>query len=380
MRAIAPPYTDASEQPLATPGIHVPPAEGVAVFPLIEQNPYQRLLYAHFAAQGFGIVDDVDFKLRSLWKARGRVRFLHFHWPQNYYSWWRRPEFLRSALSWLKLPLFAVRMTAARMLGYRIVWTIHEVAPHERRGRGIDRVGSTILARGAHVLIAHDRGTVRRAHEQLGVPEERIDVIRHGSYVDVYPAGRPRGEVRRALGIPENAFVFLSFGHIRAYKDVDVLLAAFSRCTLPDARLVVAGLPLDAGSERVVHETAERDPRVSALLEFVPDDAVSELFEASDVAVLARGDGGTSGALVLALSLGIPVVASANPDYVELVGEAGWTFPAGDAEALARTLEEAACSRDQFAARSAAARDQAASLDWRVIAAETGAALRRWSP
>jgi glycosyltransferase involved in cell wall biosynthesis len=377
MRSIAPPYTDAPEQPAAVTADHARPQEGVAVFPLIEQNPYQRLLYDRFADEGFTIVEGVDFKLWSLWKARKRVRFLHFHWPQNYYSWWRKPERLRSVLSWLKLPLFGFRLLAARALGYRIVWTIHEVAPHERRGRGIDRVGSTILARGAHVLIAHDHGTVRRAREQLGVREERIDVIRHGSYVDVYPVGRPRSDVRRSLGIPNDAFVFLSFGHIRAYKDVGVLLAAFAACALADARLIVAGLPLDPESEQVVREAAQRDPRITALLEFVPDEAVSELFDAADVAVLARGDGGTSGALVLALSLGLPVIASANPDYEELIGDAGWTFAAGDADSLARTLEAAAHSQGEFANRSAAARRMAASLDWGAIAGETGEALRR---
>ena len=75
-------------------------------------------------------------------------------------------------------------------------------------------------------------------------------------------------------------------------------------------------------------------------LGFVPTDQVRELFEAADAAVVARRDGGTSGALVLALSLGVPVVASSV--YAGLVGDAGWLYDATDdglVGALARAVK-----------------------------------------
>ena len=117
---------------------------GICSFPFIRENPYQQVLYRELAAHGFELVEDADFKLGWLWRARGSVGVLHFHWPQNYYRWWRPPVALRSALSWLKMALFGVRLLAARTLGFTIVWTIHEVYPHERAGRGLDRVGSRL--------------------------------------------------------------------------------------------------------------------------------------------------------------------------------------------------------------------------------------------
>ena len=51
---------------------------------------------------------------------------------------------------------------------------------------------------------------------------------------------------------------------------------------------------------------AAADERIKPLLEFIPDERVSELFAASDAAVCPRQDGGTSGALILALSMGVP--------------------------------------------------------------------------
>jgi glycosyltransferase involved in cell wall biosynthesis len=354
------------------------PWAAVAVFPFIRENPYQELLYRELERFGLKLAGDGDFKLRSLLRTRRDVRVLHFHWPQNYYSWWRRPLRLSGALSWLKLALFGVRLRVARQLGFTIVWTIHEVFPHERGGRGVDRAGSTLLARSSHLLIAHDVGTARRAEADLGVPFDAIEIVDHPSFIGVYPPGRDRETARAELGIGERAFTFLCFGHIRAYKSVELLLKAFAAAELADARLIVAGLPLDDAVAEAVDEAARRDPRIVPILEFVPDERVAELYAAADAAVLPRGDGGTSGALILALSLGLPVIAARTPDYEALTGgdEAGWLFKRADAGSLAHALEAAAAAPAAAAAKGKAARERAEALTWEAVGERTANLIR----
>ena len=354
-------------------GSTAPAPRRIGAFPLIHENPYQELLYGALSAYGFEVDPEVEFKLRSLWRSRGRLDVLHFHWPQNYYSWWRRPVRLRHFLSWLKLPIFAARLVTARALGFRVVWTIHEAAPHEGTGRRIDRIGSRILASACHALIAHDTGTVERARVQLGLPPERISIVPHGFYLGVYPAGRARDVVRAELGLPTNSFTFLCFGHIRAYKETDALLAAFARVQLANVALVVAGLPLDEASAASIREAAARDPRIIPMLEFVHEERVAELFGACDAAVQTRSDGGTSGALVLALSMGLPVVTAAVHDYAELIGgdEAGWTYAPRDVDSLTDALERAAQDLDVAHAKGEAALRRAHLLGWPEIARRT---------
>jgi beta-1,4-mannosyltransferase len=281
-------------------------------------------------------------------------------------------------LSWIKLALFTLRLVLAWTLGYRIIWTIHEVQPHERAGWGIDRLGSLALARFSHLLIAHDRGTLELARAKLGRPAKRIELVRHGSYVGVYPSGRPREVVRAELSIPAEAFVFLSFGHIRAYKGLELLLEAFRETSVPGAALVVAGLIMDDRAAAVVQGAARVDGRIKPMLEFVPDERVAELFEACDAAVLARGDGGTSGALILSLSLGVPVVAARAAAYEEtLDGEArGWLFEPGDRASFRATLEAAASDPAAARAKGSAARRYAESLRWPEIGEQTARLLR----
>jgi beta-1,4-mannosyltransferase len=334
------------------------------------QNPYLRLLYGHLAGQGFEVVEDPRFSLRWLWRCRSSIGFLHFHWPDSLYRYGRGPARLRPLLSRVKLALFAVRLAAARLLGYRLVWTVHQVLPHESFDTALDRRGTRLLARACDLVIAHDDWTAERARSQFGSLRRDIVVLPHGSYIGVYPEGRPRSEVRSELGLPQDSFVFLCFGELRAYKEIDVLLAAFSSVSLPNPRLVVAGNAKTPSIGATLRAASAKDPRVLSLLGFVPEERVAELFHACDVAVLSRGDGGTSGSLVLALSLGLPAVAADVPTVRELTrgGEAGWLFRSQNPSSLRDALERAGSNRSEACTRGRSALEIAKGLDWNWIA------------
>ena len=351
----------------------------IACFPpILGTNPYQRLLYEQLAAHGIESGAPAQFRIRWLVRNRRRIDLLHFHWPQGYWRPQSRRGVQGQAVEVAYLLLFLLRLRAARLLGFRVAWTIHQVDPHERDTPRIDRVGSVALARASDVLLAHDRATASAARATLGEAADHVSVVEHGSYIGVYPAGRPRAEVRRELGLRDDQLVFLHLGDIRAYKDVERLLAAFRAADLEDAALVVAGKPVDPASERAILEAAETDDRVQALLGFVPDDRIAELYGAADIGVLARSDGGTSGSLILALSMGRPVVAADRPVYHELLyGEiAGWLFEPESTESLGAALERAArAGAPELDAKGRAALARAKGLDWGGIGRRTAQLL-----
>jgi len=346
----------------------VPSAAGVGIAsfpPVIPQNPYQRLLYQELAAHGYSLVASFRFKTGELLRSRNRVRILHFHWPQGYYVSPRGTGRVRVALSVVRIGLFTFRLLLARLLGYRTVWTVHEVYPHEKAGRRIDLAGGYVLAKLSSLLLAHDRSTAMTAERAFDLRPGTVRIVPHASYDGYYPEGRDRVTMRRAFGISRDAFVFLSFGHIRAYKDLDLLVSAFSELTAGNVALVIAGLVMDDRSAAVIEEVAGRDRRVHTELRFIPDEEVAELFRACDAVVISRGDGGTSGALVLALSLGIPAVAADTETYRELTNgeEAGWLFTPGDANALRDALQRASTD-PKHSGKAAAASRRAESLRW----------------
>jgi beta-1,4-mannosyltransferase len=344
---------------------------GLASFPPpLPQNPYQRLLYTQTAAHGLGLVDGVHFKVWSLWRERRRVKALHFHWPQNY---WRQASHPRGPITWAKLGLFAIRLTAARALGYRLAWTIHEVRPFTTDSPWVDHLGALMLTRACHTLIVNDEPTAAEARRLYRLATDLPRVIEHGPYTDAYRPGRPRAEVRAELGIADDAIVALCFGNVAPYKGIETVLEAFSAIDRPDAVLVFAGLVMAPELGQSLRAAARRDPRIRAVLEFVPDDRVAELYEAADLALCPRSDGGTSGALVLALSMGIPPVAADQPTYAELVdgGRAGWLFAPGDPVSLRETLEAALADPEGRRARAAAGLARAETLSWPRVGEQT---------
>ena len=349
---------------------------GITSFPpAIPQNPYQRLLYAHLDDLGVPLEPAERFHIGWLLSARRGVAALHFHWPQGYY----RHEGRGAAVaSWLKLVLFTLRLATARILRYRVLWTVHQVYPHERGACGTDRAAAIVLSHAAHALVVHDATTAEHVAVELPWAARKVALVPHGSYAGVYPAGRGRSEVRAELGVSDTAIVFLAFGHVRGYKELDVLLDGFAAAETPDLALVVAGLPLDGPSAALVSERARDDARIKPLLGFIPDEAVAELFDAADASIVSRGDGGTSGALILALSLGTPAVVADAQSYLDLIdaGKAGWSFAAGDPQSLGRALDAAAADAYEFAAKRDAALSAASRLSWPDAARRTAALIR----
>ena len=354
--------------------------------PTSDQNPYQRLLYRHLGEEGIALVPDAVFGSAWLWRHRDEVQFLHFHWrPDRYYHWpddynrgWRPPRPLRLPLGWLRLAGFAFRLLLARALGYTIVWTIHEVLPQTTISRKLDRSAARTLSRLSHIRFAHDHATVERARREIGNAVGDVDVIPHGSYLDFYPPGRPREVVRSELGIPADTFTFLCFGSLRAEKQIEFLLNVFARLT-GDVALVIAGVPRYERIREVILEHAAGDRRIRPLLMDVPEHRVSELFDACDASVHPRGDGWTSGSLILALSQGTAVIAAKQPAYEELTdGEtAGWLFEPNDADSLLDALAAAAAEGRELAQRKgAAARQRAERLLWTDAAGSMVSRLR----
>ena len=174
-----------------TTGSSVPARTGiVSLPPPIAANPYQRLLYEQLERHGLRLEPVDRLRVRWLWASRRRVRVLHFHWPQVYYH---DPR-VAGILSWPRLGLFIARLGAARVLGYRVAWTVHQVYPHESPSRRLDRLAGRALAAASDVLIAHDRVTAAAAAELR--PRRPVEVLPHPAYTGAYPPGRDRAPAR----------------------------------------------------------------------------------------------------------------------------------------------------------------------------------------
>jgi beta-1,4-mannosyltransferase len=322
----------------------------VAVFPPAEPggNPYLPKLNAELERRGVQLVPAQSLSPRWVERARGHVDVVHLHWLE-YIVHGSGRGLERLARTHVRAARYALALHRLQAGGIRTVWTVHNRRPHERQYPWVDDFLVRRTAAVADALVLHSPTAARRMASDLRRPI-RAWVAPHPHYQGLYPAdGRTRGEQRDSYGLEESAFVYLMFGQLRRYKRIPEAIQAFRALEARDGRLVVAGAPVEEGVEAQIRRAAGEDPRVRVLARHVPDDEVSALFELADAAILNHGELFTSGALLLGLSYGLPVVAPENgsardvvaPPALEPFGLGGLTRALG----AVRTGDQAARRR-----------------------------------
>ena len=329
-------------------------------------NPYQQLLRDALVRHGTRVSGLRYLTPRSAAETAEHADVVHLHWIEHVIG--------DPGPGPRRLPLLAARsgrlvlaLRALRRLGVPVVWTIHNLRPHERRIRWLDSGLQRHVFRACDSAIVHSDYARTRVEKELG-GRTPVAVVRHGNYEGVYPPERrSRAELRRALRLPQDAFVYLAFGLVREYKRLPEAIRAFRELHGDDLRFVVAGRPRSEELADALRTTAAGDPRVRLDLERIADEDVPAYHRAADAAVLAYREVFSSGALMLALTFGLPVVAPAGGAARETVGNPGLEeFEPGGLTGALERMRTGDRERRHATARAAAER-----RSWDVVAAET---------
>jgi glycosyltransferase involved in cell wall biosynthesis len=172
--------------------------------------------------------------------------------------------------------------------------------------------------------------------------------------------------------------VILSFGVIRPYKGVDVLLKAFRH--VPGAELWIVGRPLGMNMAALEQLAAAAAGRVRMVTRFVADAEVPAIFRRADIVALPYLAAEQSGVLYTALAFGKAIVASSVGGFPEVVRDhgAGRLVPPGDPGALAACLRELTSQPEERAQLAAAALAAAQGpYSWDTVAKRTMDLYRR---
>jgi glycosyltransferase involved in cell wall biosynthesis len=147
-------------------------------------------------------------------------------------------------------------------------------------------------------------------------PKMKTNLIPHGPY-DFPQPFKTRAVMRKELGVPEGVFLFLSFGHLREYKNLLFVLRALA--DFPDIHLLVAGTEAVAGQltsaqyQEKAREFGVQD-RCHWRIGYIPDRDVSGYFECADALLMTYSEKFHSGSGILysAASMKKPMVVSAG--------------------------------------------------------------------
>jgi glycosyltransferase involved in cell wall biosynthesis len=272
-------------------------------------NPYQDMLYGAAVDGGVRVVPVADPVRAPLPRDTGgdlSQRALHLHWTAPLLQSARGPH-----QAWRTLGMLRRSVDDFKNRGGKLIWTVHNVLPHECRWRSAEIELCRFLAERADVVHVMGEETVAAVSELYPLPPERTHVVPHSSYLGIYPDVVGREEARRRLRIRDAEITLLVLGGLRPYKGLARMFSVFDKASAEDARLrlLVAGKPGADPSVARWREHCEHDPRIVSSFSFVPDDQLQVWLRAADLAVFPYESILNSGALQLALTFGVPVIA-----------------------------------------------------------------------
>jgi glycosyltransferase involved in cell wall biosynthesis len=203
--------------------------------------------------------------------------------------------------------------------------------------RGIE-IATGLLAAHFHAIT---HAVKEAAQRRLLIPAHKVTVVYRGR--DEQRLGRRsperRRRVRRALGIPDDAWVILNAARQEFQKGQRGLLEAFSKVSRPGKLLLIAGRRGNASSQL---EAGVAELKLGPAVRFLGHrDDVPDLMAAADVFVLPSLWEGLGCVVLEAMALELPIVASDLAPVREIVANESSALLStpGDSSALIRALD-----------------------------------------
>jgi beta-1,4-mannosyltransferase len=311
----------------------------IGYHPVARVNPYQSLLYQRSWQAGVAAVPIIrEPRIEELTDlARlGTPTVLHLHWLNQVLADARSAKDAASLRE-----RFLVAIDRYLTAGGRLAWTVHNIIPHGALFEAEESaLSADIIERCAavHVMAA---GTSALVADYFAIPAEKVLHVPHPSYAGAYEDVVSREQARHELGIWPDEIVHVVLGAIKPYKGLNELLDAWDEVASDGKprRLLIAGAPSDEPGIAVALERAAVHPTILIHPRTIPPADVQIFLRAADLAVMPYVRSLNSGALMLALTFGLPVVVPAAGGLAEVVDElTARTFEPGDADSLVRAM------------------------------------------
>jgi glycosyltransferase involved in cell wall biosynthesis len=255
------------------------------------------------------------------------------------YVIWNRPIV---HIQWILHPMIdLLPLMILRALRIKVVWTAHNVLPHDRETR-LNIVLYGLLYRLTDAVILHSTYSVNVFRETfLGIADNvRLYHIPFSlPFMEVCP--EPRETVRQRWGWSDDEVVIVFQGRVLPYKGLDVLLEALTVKPLGACiRLVLAVDWRWCGPGNRAYKTLLEEAGKTITLE-IYDEATSvsafrDLACGADLWVLPYRSASASFPGMVALRYCVPMIVTNTGALPEMIGEAlaAWVVPAGDVVAL----------------------------------------------
>lgn len=276
-------------------------------------NPFISILVSALREENVKVL---NFLPLGAWRADA----LHLHWLEQIF--WGRVA--ARSLAWARFrgTRLLSLARAMRLRGRRVVWTVHNLDPHEfsckRQERIYSKFRDTLMPLITDVICMSSEVEISVRERYPMLERANFHIIPHPHYskyfedIDYCLPSEAANFISNNDNIPNLTMI----GMLRRYKGIPKLVNQLI-ATKAEFRLVIAG----SGSKKDVSEIRDaigEDSRVKLLPRRVDEKELVGLLKESDLAIFNFQKVLNSGSVLTALSLGTPVLAPRIGAIVDL--------------------------------------------------------------
>ena len=254
-------------------------------------------------------------------------------------------------LQWIKVFQmdYLFLWTAKHLCGSRIVFTAHNILPHNSGESAVKSYGRVYAL--ADTVIVHTETSLSDFQARFPEYKDKAVVIPHGvlpnKYTDQEIAARAE-ELRKELEIPEGSLTFSMLGYQSYYKGTDIVCNAWNsseKLAGGSNVLLVAG---KASPDAIPAECAAN---IRVINRFINDIDFLAMLNLTDVLLLPYRAIDQSGLLLTAVHTCTPVCVSRVGELTRplSVAKVGWTFETLETDDVRNMIEHLADNPSEIA-------------------------------
>ena len=234
----------------------------------------------------------------------GENNLLHYHWFEA--SDLKSFAGIFWKIIWISL---------YKLIGGKIVWTIHNKYPHANKYVILNRALRKYLAKISNKLHVHCKSAIKIMSPILNVTEEKFFIIEHPNFKVTIVNKKNAVELLQdkypEINLAADKKIFLSFGVIAEYKGLIEIIDNF--CDIENAVLIITGLvkKVNVNYYNRLVTAAEGRENIYIISKFIDEDELNLFFGISDYVIFNFDDILTSGSVNLALNYNKKVIAPA---------------------------------------------------------------------
>ena len=242
----------------------------IVFIPDKSNNPYIKNTIACLKSSRNTVYSKKEIKKASVFLA---VKIIHFNWIENLDT----SSVVRHYFSFLKKTCILLFLKIFRK---KIIWTMHNKISHKHKNHLLDLLMMKICIVLSNKIIIHSN----MSKQILAVYHKNIN----GCKIFYIPHGNYLPDIKYYnIKNPDNKIVFLFFGLIKPYKNIEILIEIFNNqdtFTGINYELMITGTSVSNEYISRLNHLIKKNIKLQH--EFLSDDALNDLIQKSDIVVL----------------------------------------------------------------------------------------------